>query len=72
MATMLAFITTDAAVPPACSPAQRTVASTFNTIDVDGETSPNDLVVCFANGLKESPSPRVRAWPSSKGCCIGL
>lgn len=57
MATMLAFITTDAAVPPRTlqSLLKRTVASTFNTIDVDGETSPNDLVLCFANGLAKNP-----------------
>ncbi len=57
MATMLAFITTDAAVPPRTlqSLLKRIVASTFNTIDVDGETSPNDLVVCFANGQAKNP-----------------
>lgn len=58
MATMLAFITTDAAVPPRTLQTllKRTVAATFNTIDVDGETSPNDLVLCFANGLAKNPS----------------
>jgi glutamate N-acetyltransferase/amino-acid N-acetyltransferase len=57
MATMLAFITTDAAVPPRTLQTllKRTVASTFNTIDVDGETSPNDLVLCFANGQAKNP-----------------
>ncbi|MEW6682029.1 MAG: bifunctional glutamate N-acetyltransferase/amino-acid acetyltransferase ArgJ [Nitrospirota bacterium] len=57
MATMLAFITTDAAVPSRTLQTllKRTVASTFNTIDVDGETSPNDLVLCFANGLAKNP-----------------
>lgn len=57
MGTMLAFITTDAAVPTRTLQTllKRTVASTFNTIDVDGETSPNDLVLCFANGQAKNP-----------------
>jgi glutamate N-acetyltransferase/amino-acid N-acetyltransferase len=57
MGTMLAFITTDAAVPPRTLQTllKRTVASTFNTIDVDGETSPNDLVLCLANGQAKNP-----------------
>ncbi len=57
MGTMLAFITTDAAVPTRTLQMllKRTVASTFNTIDVDGETSPNDLVLCFANGQAKNP-----------------
>lgn len=56
MGTMLAFLTTDAAVPPRTLQAvlKRCVDATFNTIDVDGETSPNDLVVCMANGLAKN------------------
>ena len=52
MATMLAFITTDAAVAPRAlqTVLKRVTAATFNTIDVDGETSPNDLVLCLAHG----------------------
>ena len=53
MGTMLAFLTTDAAIAPRALQAvlKRVTAATFNTIDVDGETSPNDLVLCLANGL---------------------
>jgi glutamate N-acetyltransferase/amino-acid N-acetyltransferase len=56
MGTMLAFLTTDAAVPPRTLQAvlKRCVDATFNTIDVDGETSPNDLVICMANGLAKN------------------
>jgi len=52
MATMLGFVTTDAAVPPALL--QRAlatvVADTFNAISVDGECSTNDCVCALANG----------------------
>jgi glutamate N-acetyltransferase/amino-acid N-acetyltransferase len=52
MATMLAFIATDAAVSPAwLSRALRAaVRPTFNAITVDGDTSTNDTVAVFANG----------------------
>jgi glutamate N-acetyltransferase/amino-acid N-acetyltransferase len=52
MATMLAFVTTDAQVEPALL--QRALAAavddTFNAISVDGECSTNDCVVALANG----------------------
>lgn len=52
MATMLAFITTDAAVDPADLQAclARVVNATFNCITVDGDTSTNDMVIALANG----------------------
>jgi len=52
MATMLAFLATDAAIsPPLLSQALRgTVAGTFNAITVDGDTSTNDTVAILANG----------------------
>ena len=52
MATMLAFIATDAAIPPALlSRALKTaVGRTFNSITVDGDTSTNDTVAVLANG----------------------
>jgi glutamate N-acetyltransferase / amino-acid N-acetyltransferase len=51
-ATMLAFVTTDAAVPqPLLSRALADVVDeTFNAITVDGDTSTNDTVVLLANG----------------------
>jgi len=56
MATMLAFVTTDAAIAPRTLQGvlKRVVDATFNAIDVDGDTSPNDLVVCLANGLAKN------------------
>ncbi len=53
MATMLSFITTDAAIPRAAlQRALRTaVDQSFNRITVDGDMSTNDTVICLANGL---------------------
>ncbi len=52
MATMLAFLATDAAISPSLlSQALRgAVAGTFNAITVDGDTSTNDTVAILANG----------------------
>ena len=53
MATMLVFLTTDAAISaPLLQKALSTdVQSTFNMISVDGDTSTNDMVAILANGL---------------------
>ena len=52
MATMLAFVTTDAAMPqPLLHRALTEVVNdTFNAITVDGDTSTNDAVMLLANG----------------------
>jgi glutamate N-acetyltransferase/amino-acid N-acetyltransferase len=52
MATMLAFLTTDAAVPQATlrRMLRAAVEGTFNRIDVDGDQSTNDTVLLLANG----------------------
>jgi glutamate N-acetyltransferase/amino-acid N-acetyltransferase len=52
MATMLGYLTTDAAVEPAMLARALTEASryTFNAITVDGEPSTNDCVFALANG----------------------
>ncbi len=56
MATMLVFITTDAAVSsPMLQKALSTdIQSTFNMVSVDGDTSTNDMVVVMANGMAEN------------------
>ena len=53
MATMLVFITTDAAITPDMLNAalQGDVPNTFNMTSVDGDTSTNDMVTVLANGL---------------------
>lgn len=53
MATMLAFVTTDApvAAPFLSRALKEAVDVSFNMIDVDSDTSTNDMVVILANGL---------------------
>jgi len=52
-ATMLCFITTDAAISPKVLQAslKEAVAASFNRITVDGDMSTNDTVLVLANGL---------------------
>lgn len=52
MATMLAFVTTDAAIEKNVfqSLLKKAADSTFNRIVVDGDTSTNDMVIALANG----------------------
>jgi glutamate N-acetyltransferase/amino-acid N-acetyltransferase len=57
MATMLAFIATDAAISPAalqnlCSLYTR---NTFNAVTVDGDRSTNDTLLLFATGKSGAP-----------------
>jgi glutamate N-acetyltransferase/amino-acid N-acetyltransferase len=58
MATMLAYLTTDAAIAPAAlqSALKSAVDQSFNCITVDGDTSTNDTVLCLANGLAKNRS----------------
>lgn len=53
MATMLGFITTDAAIHPdlLAKATQSAVERSFNAITVDGDTSTNDMVIVLANGM---------------------
>ena len=53
MATMLVFITTDAAISPAMlqKALSADIADTFNMVSVDGDTSTNDMVTVLANGM---------------------
>ena len=52
MATMLAYITTDAAISPAFlqRALNQVVGGTFNSITVDGDTSTNDTLLALASG----------------------
>ena len=53
MATMLVFITTDAAIAPEMlqKALSTDIADTFNMVSVDGDTSTNDMVTVLANGM---------------------
>jgi glutamate N-acetyltransferase / amino-acid N-acetyltransferase len=60
MATVLAFVVTDAALAPAALQTLigRYVRSTFNAVTVDGDRSTNDTLLAFATG--QSAAPRVK------------
>ncbi len=53
LATMLCFVTTDAAVPQAAlqQHLEESMVHSFNAISVDGDMSTNDSVFIYANGL---------------------
>jgi glutamate N-acetyltransferase/amino-acid N-acetyltransferase len=57
MATLLAFVTTDAAVDPEFlqTALNKAGADSFNMISVDGDTSTNDTLVVLANGAAGNP-----------------
>lgn len=53
MATMLSYVTTDAAVDPAWlkTALKQAADVSFNRVVVDGDESTNDTLICLANGL---------------------
>jgi glutamate N-acetyltransferase/amino-acid N-acetyltransferase len=53
LATLLCFLTTDAAVELDFAKAalKKAVDASFNMLSIDGDTSPNDMVLLLANGL---------------------
>lgn len=57
MATMLAFVTTDAAITPALlhKALFRSVDISYNRVTVDGDTSTNDMTAILANGTAGNP-----------------
>lgn len=58
MATLLAFVTCDAAVSPALwqQMLSRAADKSFNQITVDGDTSTNDALIALANGQSRTPA----------------
>jgi glutamate N-acetyltransferase / amino-acid N-acetyltransferase len=66
LATMLAFVTTDAAVAPAAllRLAEEQLKPRFNALTVDACTSTNDTVLIFASGAADAPpvSPGGPGW----------
>ena len=62
MATMLGFITTDAAIEPGILKRALKIAveQSFNRITVDGDMSTNDSVIALANGLARNPKSEIR------------
>jgi len=66
MATLLAFLTTDAAVEAGAlqGALKKAVDATLNAITIDGDTSTNDTVLCLANGVAGNTplSARHKGW----------
>ncbi len=56
MATLLSFVTTDAAISKTALNAalKRAVNESFNRVTVDGDTSTNDMLAVMANGAAEN------------------
>jgi acetylglutamate kinase len=73
MATMIAILCTDAAVPPpVLARALRTaVDSTFHAVVVDGDMSTNDCVFVLANGLAAN-TPVGESGPDYETFCAAL
>lgn len=57
LATMLAYLTTDAAIQQRVLQRALVAAAnaSFNCISIDGDTSTNDTVLCLANGMAGTP-----------------
>ena len=70
MATMLAFLTTDAAVEPGplADLLRSAVADSFNSMSVDGCTSTNDTVILMASGKAGPRDPDVVAAAVAEAC----
>ncbi len=66
MATMLCFVTTDAALPPLVLQGllSRAVDRSFNCITVDSDTSTSDTVLLFATGQATHPPVTVDSPPA--------
>jgi glutamate N-acetyltransferase/amino-acid N-acetyltransferase len=74
MATMLAFVTTDAAIDPPLLRAALVQATerSFNRISVDGDMSTNDMAAVLANGMAGAPLIADAADPSYLVFCSAL
>jgi glutamate N-acetyltransferase/amino-acid N-acetyltransferase len=63
MATMLAYVTTDAAVEPGlmASMVKSVADRSFNQVSVDGDSSTNDTFLVLANGMAGNPVVRAES-----------
>ncbi len=73
LATLLCFLTTDAALDKGFlrKALAKAVEASFNMISIDGDTSPNDMVLLMANGLGGSVSAGAFE-PALEQVCIYL
>jgi len=74
MATLLAFVATDAAVTPAFLRRlwREVTAETFNRVSVDGETSTSDTALLLANGAAGGAPMRSSRSPGARGLACAL
>ena len=74
MATLLATVTSDVAVSPACLDAALRAAAnlSFNSISIDGDTSTNDTLLVLANGTANNPQIEDLASPDGQAFLEGL
>ena len=74
MATMLAVLTTDAAVEPAdlTDVLRAGVAESFNAMSVDGCTSTNDTVILLASGAAGAPTDPAAFRAAVAEACLDL
>lgn len=74
MATVLAVVTTDAAVMPDVLQKAMTEATelSFNRITVDGDMSTNDMLVVLANGMAGNPQVSKTEGPEYEAFLAGL
>jgi glutamate N-acetyltransferase/amino-acid N-acetyltransferase len=74
MATMLAVLTTDAAVDPAelADVLRAGVADSFNALSTDGCTSTNDTVILLASGAAGPPADAGAFKAAVAGVCLDL
>lgn len=68
MATMLAFLLTDAAATPAFlrRALREACDASFNRVSVDGESSTSDMALLFANGVAGNPALRGPRSPGAR------
>jgi glutamate N-acetyltransferase/amino-acid N-acetyltransferase len=73
MATMLTFITTDAAIVPSAleNALQRAVEKSFNRLTIDGDTSTNDTIIIMANGEAQNTSLIADNSQKTESCAAG-
>ncbi len=78
MATLLVFITTDAAVDTGFLKAalKEAADASFNMVSIDGDTSPNDMMLIMANGVGgaaiSSNEGKRRFQAALEALCVGL
>jgi glutamate N-acetyltransferase / amino-acid N-acetyltransferase len=76
MATTLCFVATDAAISAPLLKKALTAAAdqSFNKISVDGDTSPNDMILCMANGAagNKKIAPGGRDFNKFQACLVSV